>query len=93
MIRSIRLATLRFAAGTFLIGLASFAATVLPASASAVSTSVRSTPIGALLAKLRDPAATSGDYFGYSVAVLGKTAVVGAFGTDSYAGAAYIYQA
>jgi hypothetical protein len=42
-------------------------------------------------ATLADPAATSGDYFGFSVAVSGNTAVVGAWGTNSFAGAAYIY--
>ena len=43
--------------------------------------------------KLHDPAATAGDFFGFSVAVSGKTAVVGAgaAGTKSGAGAAYIY--
>jgi hypothetical protein len=41
---------------------------------------------------LSDPTATSGDNFGGSVAVSGKTAVVGAYGSSSYAGgAAYIY--
>jgi hypothetical protein len=44
-------------------------------------------------ATLNDPAATSDDHFGYSVAVSGKTAVVGAPGTNSFAGTAYIYQA
>jgi len=49
------------------------------------------TPIGALLATLKDPAATGGDQFGNSVAVSGATAVVGAWGTNSLAGVAYIY--
>jgi len=44
-------------------------------------------------ATLNDPAATSDDHFGYSVAVSGKTAVVGAPGTNSFAGTAYISQA
>jgi hypothetical protein len=39
---------------------------------------------------LSDPAATSDDVFGDSVAVSGKTAVVGVFGAKSDAGAAYI---
>ena len=42
---------------------------------------------------LSDPAATAGDDFGSSVAVSGKTGVVGASGTNSAAGAAYIYKA
>jgi hypothetical protein len=42
---------------------------------------------------LSDPAASSGDFFGNSVAVSGKTAVVGAWGARSRAGAAYIYKA
>ena len=42
---------------------------------------------------LSDPAATADDEFGCSVGVLGKTAIVGAPGTNSYAGAAYIYKA
>jgi FG-GAP repeat len=40
---------------------------------------------------LDDPGATADDEFGYSVAVSGKTIVVGAPGTDSFAGAAYVY--
>jgi hypothetical protein len=40
---------------------------------------------------LDDPAATERDEFGWSVAVSGTTAVVGAIGTDGVAGAAYIY--
>jgi hypothetical protein len=40
---------------------------------------------------LSDPGATSGDLFGFSVAISGKTAAVGAFDTNSGAGAAYIY--
>ena len=40
---------------------------------------------------LADPAATANDSFGYSVAVSGETVVVGAIGTKSNAGAAYIY--
>ena len=40
---------------------------------------------------LSDPAATSGNYFGYSVAVGGNTAVVGAPGLGSDVGTAYIY--
>jgi hypothetical protein len=40
---------------------------------------------------LSDPAATSGDVFGGSVSIQGQTAVVGAPGTDSDTGAAYIY--
>jgi hypothetical protein len=71
---------------------------VMPAaSASAkVSTSVRMTPIGALLAKLKDPAAISEAGFGYAVSVSGTIAIVGApavpegHGTPP-AGAAYIY--
>jgi hypothetical protein len=44
-------------------------------------------------ATLADPATTAGDRFGWSVAVSGQTAVIGAFGTSSFAGAAYIYKA
>jgi hypothetical protein len=40
---------------------------------------------------LQDPAATSGDFLGYSVAVSGTTAVVGAPQTTPRPGAAYIY--
>jgi hypothetical protein len=79
--------------GWIVVGLATFAATVLPvASASATaSTSVRSTPTGTLLATLSDPAATAGDQFGNPVAVSGATAVIGAHGTSGYGGVAYIY--
>jgi hypothetical protein len=42
---------------------------------------------------LTDPAATAGDYFDYAVAVSvsGSTIVVGSFGTNSNAGAVYVY--
>ena len=40
---------------------------------------------------LLDPADTLDDFFGASVAVSGTTVVVGAYGTTSYDGAAYIY--
>ncbi len=40
---------------------------------------------------LADPAATVGNYFGFAVAVSGKTVVVGALNTDDGTGAAYIY--
>ena len=43
---------------------------------------------------LHDPAETAGDGFGggaHGVAVSGRTVIVGAYGTDSGAGAAYIY--
>ena len=42
-------------------------------------------------ATLDDPAATTYDFFGWSVAMSNTTAVVGARGTSSGAGAAYIY--
>jgi hypothetical protein len=42
-------------------------------------------------ATLTDPAGISDDLFGYSVAASGNTIVVGADGTNSFAGAAYIY--
>ena len=42
-------------------------------------------------ATLSDPAATSGDSFGQSVAVSKKTVVVGAPNTDDIAGAAYVF--
>jgi hypothetical protein len=86
----------RLIAVTLIIGFATFAA-VLPAASgsAATSTSVRNTPLDALLAKLKDPAATAGDSFGYSVAVSGTTAVVGASDAftdrESNAGEAYIY--
>jgi FG-GAP repeat len=40
---------------------------------------------------LLDPAATALDWFGSSVAISGTQIVIGAFGTDSRSGAAYIY--
>jgi hypothetical protein len=44
-------------------------------------------------AKLSDPAATNGDYFGWAVAMSGETVVVGAPETNSGIGAGYIYKA
>ena len=41
---------------------------------------------------LLDPASTAGDNFGVSVAISGNTAIVGAEGTNSLAGTAYIYK-
>lgn len=43
-------------------------------------------------AGMTDPSKAA-EYFGYSVAVSGKTGVVGAWGTRRVAGAAYIYKA
>jgi hypothetical protein len=43
--------------------------------------------------KLKDPAATADNGRGSSLAVSGKTAVVGAYDTNSEAGAAYMYKA
>src|ERR1700722_3694744 len=90
---SLRFASPRVAAAALVIGVGAFAATALPVTSAnaAVSTSVRSTPIGALLATLSDPGATGYSYFGVSLAVSGKTAIVGAYGPNSDAGAAYIY--
>jgi hypothetical protein len=67
--------------------------TVVPVASAGASPRVATTatPIGALLASLADPQTTAFDLFGYSVAVSGTTAVVGAEGTNSGAGAAYIY--
>jgi hypothetical protein len=42
-------------------------------------------------AKLTAPDALAGDDFGYSVAVNGNTALVGAFGKADFTGAAYVY--
>ena len=42
-------------------------------------------------ATLDDPAGTADDEFGYSVAVSGKTIVVGSPGANSFAGAAYVF--
>ena len=53
------------------------------------------TATGALLATLNNPDPTAGDFFGYSVAVDGATAVIGAFRDDpggiSRAGTAYVF--
>ena len=70
-------------------------ALVPSASANAASTtSAPSKTIGTLLASLSDPAATSGDTFGWRVAIAGTTAVVGApeGSPNAGGGAAYIYE-
>jgi uncharacterized repeat protein (TIGR02543 family) len=41
--------------------------------------------------KIADPGATNSDYFGYSVALSGTNAVVGAYGPNTEAGAVYFY--
>ena len=67
---------------------------VVPASSAsaAASATVRNTVRGTLLASLTDPAATSDDNFGFRSAVAANTVVVGAPGTSSAEGAAYIYE-
>jgi FG-GAP repeat len=64
----------------------------VPATAASASTSaqLQNAPRGALLASLSDPGATACDYFGYSVAVSGTTAVVGDPLYNSDEGGAYI---
>ncbi len=42
-------------------------------------------------AKLTSADGAVGDRFGYSVSVSGDTAVIGAVGTDSYQGSAYVF--
>jgi hypothetical protein len=67
---------------------------VAPASAATspqVATAALKPPPGTLLATLNDPGGLTGDSFGWSVAVGGNTAVVGAPGTNNYQGAVYIY--
>jgi len=71
-------------------GLVAFPASSVGATQQATRSS---SPLEALLAKLEDPAASEYDGFGYSVAVSGKTAVVGAPAAASLAGKAYIYKA
>jgi len=66
---------------------------LVPASMASAGTPASRGPdveIGTLLKTLPDPGATAGDDFG-EVSLAGSTAVIGAFGTDSGAGAAYIY--
>ncbi len=84
-------AGLRVMAISVIAGLTTFSVAVLPACTGAASSPSTPTPNSALLATLHDPAATVGDYFGVSVAVSGTTAVIGAHGTKSHAGTAYIY--
>jgi hypothetical protein len=66
---------------------------LLPETAASATPSARvpSTAIGTLLRSLHDPTGVAQDLFGYSVAVAGSTAVVGALGANSEAGAAFIY--
>ncbi len=68
------------------------AMTVLPVTTVSATprATAASTPVGALVATLHDPAAATNDYFGV-VAVSGTTAVVGDDSANSGAGAAYIY--
>ena len=41
--------------------------------------------------ELTDPGGAGGDHFGLSVAISGSTAVIGAYGTNSQTGAAYVF--
>jgi len=73
---------------TLMAGVLGFVMTVPSEStANAVTTSIPHK----LLATLGGPGATKANYFGSSVAVSGKTAIVGARATNGEAGAAYIY--
>jgi hypothetical protein len=63
-----------------------------PTSASAARSATTPDTLGALLATLADPATTAGDHFGFTVAVSGTTAVVGAPSSGASAGNAYIYE-
>ncbi|MCH8165487.1 MAG: FG-GAP repeat protein [Planctomycetes bacterium] len=67
---------------------------LLAAAASVLSTAPAYADLGDQLAKLLPDDGTTGDYFGYSVAISGTTAIVGAYlnddnGTDS--GSAYLF--
>jgi hypothetical protein len=65
--------------------------TLLASTTSAVAASPRAVPsIGTQLAELKGSDTVHGDYFGYSVAISGTTAVVGAPGHAS-AGRAYVF--
>jgi hypothetical protein len=52
---------------------------------------VRSGSLWGLQAKLTASDGAAFDYFGYSVALSGETALVGAFGDDSQRGSAYVF--
>jgi hypothetical protein len=52
---------------------------------------VRSGGTWAQLTELTDPGGAANDYFGFSVTLSGSTLVVGADGTDSFTGAAYVF--
>lgn len=65
---------------------------LLPVASSGAATAPSSGPAGTLLQKLFDPLLTADDYFGYSAAVSGGIAVIGApTFSSSGPGAAYIY--
>jgi hypothetical protein len=72
-----------------------FAGAVLPAASSsaALSKAVQNTRAGKLVATLHDPApsTSSDDEYGSSMAVSGKTLVVGADGANAFLGLAHIY--
>jgi hypothetical protein len=87
-VRSVRFAPRRMALSALVI-----AVVLVPASVASAGTPTGRAPdvaIGRLLKTLSDPGATSGDGFG-EVSLAASTAVIGAYGTDSDAGAAYIY--
>jgi FG-GAP repeat len=64
---------------------------LLASTAAAVASTPGTTPIGKQLAGLKGSNTVAGDIFGYSVAVSGTTAVVGAPYHASYAGRAYVF--
>ena len=65
---------------------------LLASTTAAVAASPRTTPpIGKQLAELKGSDTVAGDYFGYSVAISGTTAIVGAYGHTKDAGLAYVF--
>ena len=67
---------------------------LLASTASAVAASPRTTTsIGTQLAELKASDTVAGDYFGYSVAISGTTAIAGAVYHASIAGRAYVFAA
>ena len=84
--------TSRIASLPALLAVAAISLPLLAGTSSAVAASPRTTPpIGTQLAELKGSDTVAGDFFGYSVALSGSTAVVGAYVHANSAGRAYVF--
>ena len=81
----------RFAGLSALLAVAVVSLPLLATATPEAAASARTTPIGKRLAVLKGAGTIAGDVFGFSVAISGTTAVVGAADHAGAAGRAYVF--